>query len=524
MPNPIVLENARTGTPPVVWDLPSGRFGGHPDLQGFVDGFSVNRGQPVTFKIAQSGTRGWKVDIYRLGWYQGHGARLVATLHPSTAQFTIARSQPSPGDCDPGTELKSADCSAWRPTLTWVVPADVPSGVFVARVTRTDGWASHILFVSRDDNRRPAIRVQLADPTWQAYNAFGGLGSRLYLGNSLYYGVGVDQYHPDCARVVSYDRPIVNRGAVEREGYGAVEWSTFFTGEYPAVRWLERNGYDVAYQGGIDAMGGRGPNAVVAMMVGHNEYWSAPMRSSWLAHLSSGGHLFVMASNEVFWRTLGERPDASRRPRLVRCHKETIPGRTSPAAGWTGTWRDMGAPENQWTGTIFAVNGTTLRPLTVDGDYVRHPIWRNTAAAKGGWTSPPEILGFEIDTYGPSGTSSSTAAAWMANPGPAVTYASDTVIAVPAGMLLTDAGQAYGGPGTVHHRLVTVMRERGARTFATGSVNWALGLDNANTANGVGQDNTSPVIRQATVNVLADMGVRPGSPQPGMLVTAAQPW
>lgn len=523
MSNPIVVENARTGTPRTTWDLPAGRFGGHPYLQGFVDGFSVNRDQPISFKIAQVGRTGWKLDVYRLGWYRGDGARLIATLHPSAAQLSIARAQPAPADCDPDSDLISADCSAWRPVLTWIVPSDVPSGVFLARLTRTDGEASHIMFVVRDDNRRPAIRVQLADPTWQAYNAFGGLGAALYAGNSLYHGTAVDQYYPDCARVVSYNRPIVNRGAVD-ETYGAVQWSTFFTGEYPAVRWLERNGYDVAYQGGIDAMGGREPRADVAMMIGHNEYWSQPMKDSWLLHLAAGGHMIVMASNEAFWRTLGERPDTSARPRRIRCHKETIPGRTSPAAGWTGTWRDMGKPENEWTGTIFAVNGPTLRALSVEPPYAAHPIWRNTAAASGGWTSPPEILGFEIDTYGPAGTTSRTAAAWMADPGPAVGYASDTPIDVPGGMLLTDAGQAYGGPGVVHHRLVAVVRDTGGRTFATGSVNWALGLDGANVANRVGADNMSPVIQQATTNALADMGVTPGTPQSELVVTPARSW
>lgn len=506
MPNPVARENALPGTPRDHWDLKPGNFGGCPDLQGFVDGFSVNIDEPARFKIAQSGPRGWLMEIYRLGWYGGAGARLLATIHPPSAQMVQARIQPTPTDIHRG----SVDCAAWQTTITWRVPRGVPSGTFLARLVRTDGAASHILFVVRDDKRRPAVRVMLADMTWQAYNAFGGLGERQYAGNSLYHGASVNQYDPDCAYVVSYDRPIINRGACDPDRpYGAVEWSTFFTGEYPMLTWLERQGYDVAYLAGLDAAGSRAINAPTGMIIGHNEYFSQNMKNVWLAHLKGGNHLFVCASNEAFWRVEGERLDAQRRPRRIRCHKEIIPGRTSPSTGWTGTWRAIGEPENDWTGTIFAVNGPMLAPLTVTSECTKHPIWRHCDIADG-WTSPPQILGFEIDTYGPTGTTSD-AGRWMATPGPGVTYASNTALAVPAGMLLTDAGQAYSGPGTVHHRLVWVNRANGGKTFATGSINWALGLDETG-------PNASKVIAQATMTALADMGVRPGSPQQGMIV------
>lgn len=502
MPNPIVVENAKPGTDRSVWDLPAGNFGGSPIIQGFVDGFSVDRTETVRFRIAEVGGRGWKMKIYRLGWYQGKGARLLSTIQPTAEQMILARKQPAPADCDQGRG--SADCSAWKMILTWRVPVDVPSGVFVAKLILTDGSASHILFVVRDDSRRPSIRVQLADPTWQAYNAFGGLGDRLYAGNSLYHGTDVNQYDNNSARVVSYDRPIVNRGAVDRS-YGAVQWSTFFTGEYPMVRWLERTGYDVAYMAGLDAAGSLPLNAPVAMMVGHNEYWSQQMKDVWLAHLAGGNHAFICSSNEAFWRTVGERQDGRRRPRLMRCHKDNIPGRQSPPGEWTGTWRTIGQPENDWTGTIFAINGPFFAPLVVPN--TTHPIWRNTDISPG-WTSPPQILGFEIDTYGPQGTSSAEAGRFMATPGPAVEFASDTLLDIPNGALLIDAGQEYGGPGQVRHRLVWVNRSNGGKTFATGSMCWALGLDEANTLNRVGNDNTSTVIRQATMNVLTDMGVQ----------------
>ena len=74
--NAIVTENQRTdGVAPMSqWDLSRP---GSTSLQGFTTDISVNHGSTVTFKI-QSGTNNWRIDIYRLGYYQGNGARLVA--------------------------------------------------------------------------------------------------------------------------------------------------------------------------------------------------------------------------------------------------------------------------------------------------------------------------------------------------------------------------------------------------------------------------------------------------------------
>src|SRR5438874_7331199 len=80
--NAIVAENQLPGTPQSQWDL-SGP--GSTTLQGFATDISVNHGSTVAFKI-QSGTSNWKIDIYRLGYYQGNGARLITTINKNSAQ------------------------------------------------------------------------------------------------------------------------------------------------------------------------------------------------------------------------------------------------------------------------------------------------------------------------------------------------------------------------------------------------------------------------------------------------------
>ena len=88
--NSIVTENAKTGTPPNVWDISGGQYSGFGlnktgvihYIEGFADNISVNSGTVINFKINTDSTN-YRIDVYRLGYYQGNGARLVATSLPS---------------------------------------------------------------------------------------------------------------------------------------------------------------------------------------------------------------------------------------------------------------------------------------------------------------------------------------------------------------------------------------------------------------------------------------------------------
>jgi hypothetical protein len=543
----VAAENALTGTARATWDLASPNLGGVSTLQGFCDGFTVDKTGTASFKIAQSDAAGWSAEVYRLGWYGGDGARSYGTLTPDGTQLTASQSQPSPGDTDTSTTLLSADAGNWATTLTWTPPAWAPSGIYVLRLNRTGGGASHVMFIVRDDARAADLMLMPSDSTWNAYNAWGGMGGSMYSGNSLYFGTAVDQYNGDCARFVSYNRPLVNRGAADSgRTYGAVEWSTFFTGEYPMVRFVERNGIDAKYYGCIDAAGdstgihlaGNGSTrggTSAAMFVGHNEYWSDGMRAGWEAARDAGVSLFSCAGNEVFWRTYGTNPDSDGRPRTFECQKSTIGGRGNTRPQWTGSWRDPdGAgkggnnPENRLTGTIFVVNGPDLRALQVPfaGGYSAQPIWRHTSVAGlttgQTFSSPSQILGFEWDTYGPAGVST-TAASYLAAPHARTRYCSDATYSINSGLLLTDAGDEYNTSGTATHRLVVYPGGNGAIVFGTGTINWALGCDDANTYQ-LGNDNTSLVIQQATVNMLTDMGAPPVSLMAGLTQPTAVDW
>jgi hypothetical protein len=250
-PNPIVAENALPGSPPSAWDV---NGAGDYSIQGFATDISVSPGQVIDFKVSTPATD-YRLDIYRVGYYGGAGARHVATVQPSVP---LPQAQPA---CLYDAATRLTDCGNWAVSASWAVPADAVSGVYIAKLVREDpedGRASHILFVVRDDDGASDILFQTSDTTWQAYNRFGG--TSLYTAPRAY--------------KVSYNRPVT-----VRETYA---WNSFFNAEYPTVRWLERNGYDVSYTTGMDSER-RGAEILehpVFLSVGHDEYWSRVQREA----------------------------------------------------------------------------------------------------------------------------------------------------------------------------------------------------------------------------------------------------
>ena len=116
--NPIVCENSLPGTPQSVWDV-SNQDGS--TIQGFADPFSVNLGGTINFKI-ESPASSYKIDIYRMGYYGGDGARLITSLTPN---ISVSQNQPA---CDTNTATGLVDCSNWGVSASWTVPTDLVSG------------------------------------------------------------------------------------------------------------------------------------------------------------------------------------------------------------------------------------------------------------------------------------------------------------------------------------------------------------------------------------------------------------
>ncbi|WP_026733387.1 N,N-dimethylformamidase beta subunit family domain-containing protein [Fischerella sp. PCC 9605] len=497
--NPIVTENSLPGNPPSEWDI-SGA--GSSNIQGFTTDISYNLGETVNFKINTNSTN-YRLDIYRMGYYGGNGARKVDTVLPSVP---LPQNQPN---CLTNSSTGLIDCGNWAVSASWQIPTTATSGIYFAKAVRQDGTtgASHIVFIVRNDSSNSDLLFQTSDTTWLAYNSYGG--------NSLYTGSPVGR-----AYKVSYNRPF-NTRSVD----GGADW--LFNAEYPMVRWLEANGYDVSYFTGVDSdrRGDLIKNHKVFLSVGHDEYWSNQQRQKVEAARDAGINLAFFSGNEVFWKTRWENSiDGSGTPyRTLVCYKEThanaiIDPEDPPT--WTGTWRDPrfsppadgGRPENALTGTLFTVNAGATTAIQVPAADGQMRLWRNTSIANllpgSTATLTNGTLGYEWDEDIDNG---------LRPPG-LIRMSTTTVNNAP---VLQDYGSTFRSGTATHH--LTLYKYSGstgnsALVFGSGTVQWPWGLDGNHD-----RGTTTPDVRmqQATVNLFADMGVQPATLQSGLQLATA---
>ncbi len=502
--NPVSCENEKPGASPGSWQV---QGSGDASIQGYATTMSVDRGGTIRFKVKTTASN-YHIDIYRLGYYQGNGARLQASNVRPTA--SLPQNQPA---CITTAATGLIDCGNWGVSASWTVPAASVSGVYLARLVRDDnGGASQIPFVVRDDAGSSDMLVRTSDATWQAYNKYGG--------NSLYSCTACPPGNPQTyqgAFSVSYNRPF--DGTIPQDGGR----SYLFYAEYQMIRFIERNGYDASYtsQADVDANAGLLRNHDVILSSGHDEYWSGRERANVEAARDAGVSLAFFSGNEVFWKTRWQPSSAdgtSTQYRTLTSYKDThFTGPTDPVE-WTGTWRDPrfspgdgGRPENSLTGQLFIVNSGSA-DLKVPAEYKNLRLWRNTAVASLGAgqtrTLAPggQTLGYEWDVDVDNGF----------RPRGSFKLSSTTVSGIES---FTDYGSSVELGTTQTHNLTMYPGGGDALVFGAGTVQWAWGLDTTNAwaSNGPPSGaSVDPVMQQATVNLFADMGAQPSSLMSGL--------
>jgi hypothetical protein len=299
--NPIQIENAKRGT--TAWRI---RLVAQHALEGCASEASLLPGQALHLHVSSGARFRYRVQVYRIGWYGGTGGRHMRCGRCRT-HFGWPRPIPVP---DPNSGLLRL---SWPVTDVVPIRPDWVSGYYLAdlvvRSGRRSGRGSWVPFVVREPpTRDAAILVQASVNTWQAYNAWGG--------RSLYWNhTGIGDNH------VSFDRPYNLRGAPTMGGPGAnlpPAW------EFPLARFLERNGYDVAYTTDIDT--DRNPAELLAhkivMTSGHDEYWTKAMRDGFTHARDRGVNLVFVGANTGYWqmryadnrRTIVEYRNADRDP------------------------------------------------------------------------------------------------------------------------------------------------------------------------------------------------------------------
>jgi hypothetical protein len=393
----------------------------------------VQAGDALQVFVSTNPVGEFRLDVYRMGYYQGLGARQVLSVGPLRG---VAQPEPTPD----GERLVQCE---WAPSYELAIPGDWLSGVYVGKLTRVDdGTENYIVFVVRDE-REAELVVQASDFTWQAYNGWPTSYS-LYSngGPSLYYWIGVS---------VSYERPYLPSWSTAIPGAGE-----YFVWEFPFTYWLERMGYDVTYCSNLDTHRGTAAPSRAAgfLSVGHDEYWTVEMYANVRAAIDAGVSVGFFSGNAV-WGAIGLRPSASGRPdrvfsRVDRFGEESVLARY-PADHPVGADHRQHPVPGEAPDEGYLIGARNEAPWSGCADWAcslpEHWVFEGTGMAEG--DAIPNLVGHEWHGAPPEDLAGleivSTGQTHDPSVGPGVYTA--TVYPGPKGNVVFNAATCWWSPG-----------------------------------------------------------------------------
>jgi hypothetical protein len=422
------------------------------EIEGYADHVSVDMGQPVTLYVSTTAPS-FHVDVYRMGYYQGLGARLVETspkvpgLKQAAATFT------------PGINMVE---TSWNPSIT-LATTTWPEGDYLFVLVASTGKESYVPLTVRNDASTAAFVVINSVTTWQAYNLWGGYD--LYQGRD-----GRASDFANRSRIVSFDRPYST-------GDGA---SDFIGLELPLVSLVESLGLDVTYMTDVDMQ--RQPDPLLGhkavISLGHDEYYSLVMRDNLQEARDDGVNLAFLGANEIFRHIrYAPSPLGPDRHEIDYKSAQEDPLYGSDNADVTVDWRDPpnNNPESQITGDFYQCNPVLANMVIVDPDSW---LFAGTGATVG--ESLPKVVGTEYDRYD-----------WTV-PGP------DDVEILAHSPLVCRGVHDYADA-------TYYTAQSGAGVFTAGTINWIANIDPHCEPDGC----AGRVLGLVTENLLAAFGAGP---------------
>jgi hypothetical protein len=466
--NPTQTENSRPGSSNWALSNPATNH----EIEGYASLTSVASGGQISLFVNTADPT-YTMDIFRMGWYNGAGARLVMG---GISLPGIRQPAPIPA---PTTGL--IECN-WSNPYLLTIPAGSdpwPSGVYLVKLTASvSGRQSYIIFVVRDDARHSNFLVQTSVTTYQAYNNWGG--KSLYDFNST----------NGPARKVSFNRPYALGSQIQSGvGIGAghfltnaapVQYTVPAGWEYNMVRFLEREGYDVTYCTDLDTH--ENPSLLLShkgfLVVGHDEYWSWQQRANVEAARDQRVNLGFFGGNICYWQIRFEPSlitGAANRTQVA--YKEVAPAQdpfaldSDPANDRfiTTYWRanSVKPPEDAFIGVMYfenPVNSDIIVTNTTDPAFALTGLYNGIALTG--------LLGYEVDRA--SGNAPATLIVLGGSPTPSGLLSNMTIYSAPSG----------------------------AAVFAAGSIQWSWGLDDDYFAAALRTSRLNPAAQQITRNVL----------------------
>jgi hypothetical protein len=458
-PNPIQRENSLPGSPG--WRLPRAMPGA---IEGYASQVSVVAGNELDLHVSTGPPARYRVEVYRVGWYAGAGARRVA-CSPACGTDEPGTAQPAP-PFDTSTGYLNA---GWPITDRLAVGPGWTSGYYLAELVLTDGpdagQGSWIPFIVRERPTQASdVLVQAPVNTWQAYNDWGG--------RSLYFNFnGAGDNH------VSFDRPYDEKTMKTADGPATDNANLPQVSEFPLVRFLERRGYDVSYTTDVDTDANPGEllRHRLVMIAGHDEYWTKGIRDALEHARDLGTDLAFLGANTGFWqiryedgrRTVVEYRKAGRDPEpdpalKTVMFRNLVPPR--PECELLGV-QSIVEPGNQSIG----IEDLSVNPAALTDTWFTNTGFTSTAVL-------PGLVGYEWDLIAPG-------------------------CKTPP---LTDLFHTPGGQGSPNADAVRYTAPSGARVFSAGSLRFSWGLDDSS-------GNGDPRLEQFMRNALDDL-MRPAPP------------
>ena len=411
-PNLVKKENSREGARD--WQLTRVRPSGFrtPAIEGYCSRQSVKAGETLDIMVSTEPAARFKLEIFRMGFYGGRGARMMTTIGPMQGK---TQSIPPVG------KNRLRQCQ-WEPSASIKIPKDWPSGVYLGRLNTLPNhkeepyWQSYVIFIVRDD--RPAdFLFQCSDNTWQAYNKWPENHS-LYTDPRGAHAVDV---------AVSFDRPYAKYSQIFEHplSNGSGE---FLLWEFPLAYWMEQHGYDVTYCSNSDCLDAdQITRCKTFLSVGHDEYWDVRQYHAVKKAITKGTHVMWLCGNSVF----AVSPFSENKRVITRdgIFSGLTDKEINDAIGvFTNDWRRRGPDESD------IIGARSIVPFNGGGDWTctkpEHWIYQGTGMKKGesirglvGWEhhgAPAEKPGLEVVAEGTVWRGGKQPAHWTATlyPGP----------------------------------------------------------------------------------------------------------
>jgi hypothetical protein len=378
----IVAENARLGH---AWWVTTPQQAG--DIEGYVSQVSAAAGETVQLFVSTKASQ-FHVEAYRMGYYQGIGARLVwqSPEVPGSRQAPPQLIRPT----------NTIECG-WAPSLSITIGADWLAGAYLLKLVGATGEEQFVPLCVRDDDSKAAVVIQQSVTTWQAYNRWGGYS--LYYGNRTgglsYTHASAGGTFADRARIVSFDRPYDHDWAS-----GAAD---FIGNEFPVIFHAERLGLDVTYWTDVDFHANPQllANHKALVSLGHDEYWSSAMRAEAVQSLAAGVNFAFLGANACY-RQIRFEPSPLGPNRHQVCYKSAA---EDPMTGQDNALVTVNWPQAPVLLPECQLIGSTYQDIEASADMVIVDPSSWVLAGTGLTTNRalPKVVQGEFDRYVPNG-------------------------------------------------------------------------------------------------------------------------